>query len=128
MPFLTSGQAQALHAVRGKFWTVPVVVENLQAGRGLEPEYAYDDPPDVSLPPVTIYGDIVWREQYRAHGTPGGVADTGLILVTTDLAYANVVQTGSRVVVNGARCAITEITHFEDTQEMVFKAKRLERA
>jgi hypothetical protein len=87
------------------------------------PDDFYDE---VDVPPPTqtiLSGDYVWRHGGAVVGTPGGPFQNADVLISTALLHSGQIAPGARLVVDGRRLAVTDVTPFYDYGELVVAAK-----
>lgn len=123
MGFLTAAQTARIKAVRTRTWNRPFTVTTRVDAPGTD---YYDDPASISSGAGVYSGDWVWQGQHATRGTTGGPIDTAHLLLATDILNSgSVLAPGARIIVDGIECAITVVTPYPDSGEVVIAAMRV---
>jgi len=123
MSILNASQKAAIKRMRALAWNRPFTVEQIARTVGSD---FYDSPTDV-MTTIDLEGDWTWNPEMRVKGSEGGEFGESDLLLACDIINSGAfIYSGSRLLVDGIRCAIVSVNPFEDSGEVVVAARRIE--
>jgi hypothetical protein len=123
--FLSPAQIARIKAIRARAWNRPFTVLHTVM---VEPTEYYDTPASVlySGSSVVMSGDWTWRGQFENRGEAGGVIQHGDMTLATDILYSgDLMQAGTRLLVDGITVAVIRASPYPDSGEIVVNAVRV---
>lgn len=123
---LTPAILRTIKRNRARRWIQPFTIVQLLASDADDAD-VYDEPAVASGMTVSIEasGDYVWRDQFSARGTPGGVIPDADLVLCTDIAHTeDLLFSGARLVVEDTTLAITSVTAHSVKGEVVVAARK----
>lgn len=121
--FLTPAQIARIKAVRARAWNRPFTV--YRDVRAAPVDY-YDVPAQLASGNTVLSGDWAWRGQTQNRGDAGGsIQHADLDLATDILHSGDLMQEGTRLIVDGITVAVVRASPYPDSGEIVINAVRV---